>query len=320
MKAHLAAAATGIQVGAALVGSAAVVGQTGSGMLGLARYAVALLILAPVAWHIKGPPIAPADRWPVALIGIGQFGVLIALLNVAVRHIPSAQAALIFATLPLVTLVLAARREHQPIDRRALFAIFASVVGVATLLGGQARAGAQALPSLFGLACAALATLTGALCSMLYRPYLQRYGVVRVSALAMAASLPPLAVLALVEGVPVPPVVADGHGGGDRGGRFVQWCRLPDVAVRAGQRTSRRGHGLPCAQSGYHARRVGARPRDTGGAVDGPGLGADRRQPGVARVTPLRHVVRPRTDRWRQRLVAPSAGCNAQRALLGDRR
>jgi len=54
-------------------------------------------------------------------------------------------------------------------------------------------------PTLTGLGCAALATLTGAVCSSLYRPYLRRYGVARVSVIAMVASLAPLGVLGLLE-------------------------------------------------------------------------------------------------------------------------
>jgi drug/metabolite transporter (DMT)-like permease len=46
------------------------------------------------------------------------------------------------------------------------------------------------------------AAATGALCSVLYRPYLQRYPTVPVSAFAMLASVATLAVLALAEGWP----------------------------------------------------------------------------------------------------------------------
>ena len=53
-------------------------------------------------------------------------------------------------------------------------------------------------------AAASSATLSIALCSQLYGRYLRRYGVVRVSALAMGSALLPLGLLAAVEGARVP--------------------------------------------------------------------------------------------------------------------
>jgi len=202
--AYLAAAATGVQVGAALVASAAVVGETGSGMLGLLRYGVALLVIAPMAWRAGGPALSRRDLLPVALMGMAQFGVLIALLNVAVQWAPSAHVALVFATLPLLTLGVAWLMDRQPVGARALLAIGVSVAGVGVLLGAQAGAGGGSRQAWAGLGCAALATVIGAVCSALYRPYLRRYGVMRVSPVAMVAALPLLVLLATVEGTPVP--------------------------------------------------------------------------------------------------------------------
>lgn len=195
----MAAAATGVQVGAALVASEAVVGQVGAGRLGFLRYAIALIFLLPFALASSSEPVARRDLIPVALIGIGQFGVLIALLNVAVLYSSSARVSLVFATLPIVTLAVGWRLTRVGVSRRTFGAIFLSVVGVAVLLGGDAVAGALSASDTIGLSCAALATLTGAVCSALYRPYLRRYGVVRVSVLAMAASLVPLALIGLLE-------------------------------------------------------------------------------------------------------------------------
>ena len=48
---------------------------------------------------------ARADMLPIAPLGIGQFGVLIALLNFGLRTVPAGRGALIFASFPLLTLV-----------------------------------------------------------------------------------------------------------------------------------------------------------------------------------------------------------------------
>jgi drug/metabolite transporter (DMT)-like permease len=199
-RALLAAAATGVQVGSALVASEAIVAQVGAGRLGFLRYAIALVFLLPFVWRSKAPQFAPRDLLPVALIGLGQFGLLIALLNLAVLHASSARVSLVFATLPLMTIAVGWVAFRTGISGKNIAAISLTVVGVAVLLGGEAIGGGIALSEWVGLGCAVLATLTGAVCSAFYGPYLRRYGVVKVSAIAMGASLVPLGILAMFEG------------------------------------------------------------------------------------------------------------------------
>jgi drug/metabolite transporter (DMT)-like permease len=204
-RAVAAAIVTGIQVGAALVASEAVVADVGAGRLGFIRYAIALCLILPVALRARGPSVARRDLLPVALIGIGQFGVLVALLNVAVLHAGSPRVALVFATLPVAALLLGFGFVGGRVSRLELVSIMLSVIGVGVLLGGDALGGRLGPDDWFGLGCAGAATLVGALCSHLYRPYLQRSAVTRVSAIAMAASLLPLGLMSLAEGQGVPP-------------------------------------------------------------------------------------------------------------------
>src|SRR3954454_20963297 len=97
-RALLAAAVTGVLVGAALVASRAVVDLVGPASLAFLRYAVGVLCLAPVVALAPRPRFERRDIVPIGLLGIGQFGVLLVLLNVGLRSLPSAQAAVIFAT------------------------------------------------------------------------------------------------------------------------------------------------------------------------------------------------------------------------------
>src|SRR5436190_6185679 len=108
-----AAAATGVQVGSAMVATRFVVEQTGPVSLALLRYAIGVLVLLPAVVAVGRPRFAPRDVAPIALLGIVQFGVLIALLNYGLRFIPSARAALIFATVPLLTMLLAVVLGHE---------------------------------------------------------------------------------------------------------------------------------------------------------------------------------------------------------------
>ena len=198
---HLLAALTGVQVGAALVASAAVVDVTGPAGLAFLRYAIAALLLLPFAWAAfrRGPPMAGRDLVPVALLGVGQFGALIWLLNLAVARAAPSRVALVFAALPILTTALAVLLGRGWPTRRTALSIAAGTAGVAILLGGVATGTASGSAEPLGLLLALGGTMIAALCSLLYRPHLVRYGVLRVSVVAMLASLAPLAVLTLRE-------------------------------------------------------------------------------------------------------------------------
>lgn len=195
-----AAAATAVLVGAAIVATRIVVDQVGPASLALLRYLVGVACLLPVV-AVSGPPrIARRDLLPIALLGIVQFGVLIALMNYGLRVIPAARAALIFATTPLLTLLLAAGFGHEPLTAWKTSGVLLAFLGVGVTVaeGGIGRGGGAGawLGDLAVLASA----LCGAACSVLYRPYLRRYPALPLGAVAMLASVGFLAVLAAWEG------------------------------------------------------------------------------------------------------------------------
>src|SRR5207245_9026779 len=159
------------------------------------------------------PPLMPAatparfarrDVAPIALLGIAQFGILIALLNYGLRFIPSARAALIFATFPLLTMVLAVALGHERLTLPKILGVLLTVAGVGLALGEKALQGGGAQEWVGELAVFASAS-SGAVCSVLYRPYLRKYPALPVSAFAMLASVGFLAILAAGEGFFVSP-------------------------------------------------------------------------------------------------------------------
>jgi drug/metabolite transporter (DMT)-like permease len=200
----LAAAATGVQVGAAIVASRFAVAEVPPLTLAMLRYAVGFACLLPFAWSSlrnPGGSLSGRHRWldygAMAALGIGQFGILIALLNFGLQRIGAAPAALIFSLFPLLTLLLAASLGRERITPSLLAGVVATIAGVALTLAPK-----LALPQSggwWGEAAVAAAACTGALCSVLYRPYLQRYPTIPVSAFAMLASVLFLGVLALGE-------------------------------------------------------------------------------------------------------------------------
>src|SRR5687767_15062382 len=96
------------------------------------RYAIGFVCLLPFAWaalaQARGAT-APAAKVPgadllaMAALGIGQFGVLIALLNIGLQHIAAAQAALIFSLFPLLTLLLSAGLGRERVTAPLLLGV-----------------------------------------------------------------------------------------------------------------------------------------------------------------------------------------------------
>jgi drug/metabolite transporter (DMT)-like permease len=203
MSRHLpaaAAATTGILVGAAIVATRFVIGQISPAALALLRYLIGFGCLLPLLLLSARVRFERRDLLPIGLLGVTQFGVVVTLLNYALQYIPAGRAALIFATLPLITMLLATALGYEHVTLIKALGVLATIVGVGFVLGEQAiqpsNSGSQWLGTLAVLASAAC----GALCSVLYRPYLQKYPTLSVSAFAMLASVLVLAFVAGGEG------------------------------------------------------------------------------------------------------------------------
>jgi drug/metabolite transporter (DMT)-like permease len=196
-----AAAATGILVGSAMVATRVVVHQAGPASLALLRYAIGVCCLLPVVLLSARVRFARQDLLPIALLGITQFGILIALLNVGLAYIPSARAALIFATLPLLTMLLSAALGRERLTATKSAGVLLTIVGVGLALGEKALQRGDAAHVWIGELAVFASAVSGAVCSVLYRPYLRKYPTLPVSALAMLASVAVLAILAAGEGL-----------------------------------------------------------------------------------------------------------------------
>lgn len=191
-------------VGAGIVASRFVVAEVPPLTLALLRYAVGFLCLLPFALAaLRAARVRPSrrDLLAMAALGTSQFGILIAFLNWGLQHMAAGPAALIFSLFPLLTLMLAAALGRERVAVHALAGVLLSIAGVAfALLPKLQTAGASGW---WGELAVLAAACVGAACSVLYRPYLQRYPTVPVSAFAMLASVLFLAVAALAESWPV---------------------------------------------------------------------------------------------------------------------
>jgi drug/metabolite transporter (DMT)-like permease len=208
----LAAAATGVQVGAAIVASRFVVADVPPLTLALLRYSIGFCCLLPflfkhfqaLALYLRAPSaiknIAIKDWLAMAALGTGQFAVLIALLNYGLQHLGAAQAALIFSLFPLLTLLLSSALGRERISPALLFGVLLSIAGVALSLWPKLQASHAG--HWWGEAAVLASACVGASCSVLYRPYLQRYPTLAVSGFAMLVSVLFLGLLALQESWP----------------------------------------------------------------------------------------------------------------------
>lgn len=195
---------TGVQVGAAIFASQLIVGEIGVGLLGLLRYSIALLLLLPVLLIRRTPALTKQDILPVMLLGIGQIGLMITLLNLALSYTGAARVALIFATLPAFNLLINRALNRTSEGALSSLGVVLTIGGVGILVGHDALFADTTNHSYIGIVAAFGATFSVALSSTFYRPYVHRYGAIKISVIAFAVSLAPLAALAVLFPSPVP--------------------------------------------------------------------------------------------------------------------
>jgi drug/metabolite transporter (DMT)-like permease len=195
----MAAALVGVQVGSAIVATRFVLDQTQPASLALLRYGIGVLCLLPFLLNSVRSPFAKRDLIPISLLGITQFGISVALLNYALQFIPSARAALIFATFPLQTMLIAALLGYERLSLAKSFGVLLTVLGVGFALGDKAFEVGSA-QGWTGEIVVLLSAFAGAICSVLYRPYLKKYPTLQISSFAMIASVIFLAFAAAGEG------------------------------------------------------------------------------------------------------------------------
>lgn len=197
----LAAAATGVLVGASLVATRSVIEVAGPTSLAFLRYSIGIACLLPLTLVAARWRIAGRDLLPIALLGVGQFGILVVLLNWSLQSIGSGRAALLFSTMPLMTMAFATVLRREAFSSATLIGVLAAIAGVAVVVGQDGMTGSGR--DFMGEGAALASALTGAVCSVLYRPYLLRYTTLPVSAYAMAAAVAFLAAPAAADGLVV---------------------------------------------------------------------------------------------------------------------
>ncbi len=214
----LAALVTGVQTGAAMVATRYVSSDLAPGSLGFLRYGVAMICIAPIVLSAGIPRFARRDLIPLMLLGIAQFGLLIALLNFGLERMAAGRAALLFSTFPLMTMALGAAMGRERLAPGKTLGVLISFLGVAVTLGegalGDGVMSASRADEALGAAAVLGSAFCGALCTVLSKPYLGRYPTLSFALLAFASSVVFLAGMAAWEGFFSNPIRIDGYGWG----------------------------------------------------------------------------------------------------------
>ncbi|MEH6525553.1 MAG: DMT family transporter [Sneathiella sp.] len=196
-----AAAISAFIVGIALVATGSIAQNVGPATIAFMRYFIGVLLLLPLATAGRWRKVRPRDYAPIALLGIFQFAILIVLLNFSIIHIEVGLAVLIFATLPLLTMLIAVALGQEGFTMRKIIGIVITIIGVSIAVGSTAITVELGSKGWLGIGAAFLSAFTGAICSVFYKPYLQRYPTLQISIMAMTASVLFLFGLAIYEGI-----------------------------------------------------------------------------------------------------------------------
>ncbi len=174
------------------------IGAVDPSTLSALRFGLGFILIAPVALVLKARWPQRAD-WPsVAALGILFFGIFQGVFAWALVYTTAARGALALATLPLVTMTVAALLRAEPLTARKTLGVLIAIAGVAiALISGLAAAPAGAWRG-------DLIMLAGTLCFAVYnvwsRPFIARSSPLAFVTIGMGAGSAAIGVLAWATG------------------------------------------------------------------------------------------------------------------------
>jgi drug/metabolite transporter (DMT)-like permease len=166
--------------------------------IGSFRFGIGFLLLLPVVILSGENWPARRDRLGVAALGILFFTVFPVLFNASLIFTTAARGSLALSTLPLLTMLVAAAINAEPLTFRKTAGVVIAMIGVSmALLTGLASAPAGAWRG-------DLLMIAAALCMALYsiwsKPFIKKYGALPFTAIAMTVGAICLIALAASRG------------------------------------------------------------------------------------------------------------------------
>jgi drug/metabolite transporter (DMT)-like permease len=227
---HLALICSVVMLGLSFVGVRAIMADNAApATLGALRYAIAAMAMAPFLlsaskWRLPGRVLIG-----MILLGGLQFGFFHLFVNTALQEIPASRGAVIFALIPILTMLIAAATGREALTVVKISGALLAFAGVALAIGEKAFAVAQpggwnGAGDWTGELLFFLAVSCGATYNALSHRMLRDHAFIPLTAVAMAAGAMVLAPFAFLE-QPVSVVAAYDWG---------DWLWLGYLAVPAG--------------------------------------------------------------------------------------
>lgn len=161
-----------------------VIAETDALTLAFVRYGIAALFLAAILLATtRIPRIARRDLIVISLLGIVMFTGFPFFMARALEDTTAARGALLFASMPLITILLGALFRVEALTRMKVLAVAVAMIGAATALGE--RVGPAAPDALRGDVLMFVAVLIASVYNVFSRRYLIRYGALTITVWTM---------------------------------------------------------------------------------------------------------------------------------------
>ena len=164
--ANLSALTAAVLFGGATVATRAAVRHVPPFTLGFLRFAIGATVLVALllSWKRSWPVLRRGDYVRLALLGGAFFGVFPLLFNSGLRLTEASRGAVVMASMPLASLLLARALRHERLASRQVGGVVCTFVGVALIFVEAWTMGSRSLPALGDamlLGCAVLAAVYG---------------------------------------------------------------------------------------------------------------------------------------------------------------
>ncbi|HUQ41195.1 MAG TPA: DMT family transporter [Candidatus Limnocylindrales bacterium] len=205
--ANAAAALAAVLFGASVVAVRIAVREVPPLPLALLRFGIgsAVLFLGLVVARRDLLVIDRRDVLHLALLGVVLFTIFPITFNVGMRYTEASRGALLLASMPLWSLILARLVARDALSARQVLGVVTSIAGVAIVMADRGASGSGADGSLRGDALLIGTALSGALYNVLAKPMLRRYAGLTVTFYAMAFGALFLVPATLAGGMPSVP-------------------------------------------------------------------------------------------------------------------
>jgi len=188
-------------LGGSFVATRAVMPETDPGTLAFLRYGLAFICLLPFVRFSSYQGWARRDVVIILVIGLLQFGIFHYLVNSALAIIPASRGAVIFALIPILTMLMAALFRTQALMKKGLSAGVLAVFGVAIALSEKAFESDGESGSWLGELLFFSAVICGACYNAASGRLLNIYGTMPVTILAMGCGVVFTGLSAIDEGL-----------------------------------------------------------------------------------------------------------------------